>query len=145
MGHLKHEIWMVSKAEMSASVASIVDFGLAIGLTQAQILPYLWANLIGVISGGITNCCINYRYVFRNSGRNKGNVALRYFIVWSTSLLLNGGGTDLVTHLVGAKYFIIVKCIIAILVALLVNYPGQRRFVFSPNDTEPKGNHQKEI
>jgi putative flippase GtrA len=110
MGHLnqiKHEIWLISKAEMSASVASIIDFGLSIGLTEEKVLPYLWANLIGVISGGITNCCINYRYVFKNTRRNKKSIALRYFMVWSGSLVLNGGGTDLVTYLIGENYFII--------------------------------------
>jgi putative flippase GtrA len=139
MGHLnqiRHEIWLISKAEMSASVASIVDFGLSIGLTQAKVLPYIWANLIGVISGGITNCCINYRYVFKNTRRNKKSIAFRYFMVWSGSLLLNGGGTDLVTYLIGENYFIIVKCVISIFVALLWNYPGQRRFVFSYRHTD---------
>ncbi|MCH3994067.1 MAG: GtrA family protein [Prevotella sp.] len=134
MGHLnqiRHEIWLISKAEMSASVASIIDFGLSIGLTEAEYLPYMWANLIGVISGGITNCCINYRYVFKNTRRNKRSIALRYFMIWSGSLFLNGGGTDLVTYLIGKDYFIVVKCIISIFVALLWNYPGQRKFVFS--------------
>jgi putative flippase GtrA len=139
MGHLnqiKHEIWLISKAEMSASVASIIDFGLSIGLTEEKVLPYIWANLIGVISGGITNCCLNYRYVFKNTRRNKKSIALRYFMVWSGSLILNGGGTDLITYLIGENYFIIVKCIISIFVALLWNYPGQRRFVFSYRYTD---------
>ncbi|MCH4182022.1 MAG: GtrA family protein [Prevotella sp.] len=145
MGHLnqiKHEIWLISKAEMSASVASIIDFGLSIGLTEEKVLPYLWANLIGVISGGITNCCINYRYVFKNTRRNKKSIALRYFMVWSGSLVLNGGGTDLITYLIGENYFIIVKCIISIFVALLWNYPGQRRFVFSYRYTTSKEYHK---
>lgn len=144
MGHLnqiKHEIWLISKAEMSASVASIIDFGLSIGLTEEKVLPYIWANLIGVISGGITNCCLNYRYVFKNTRRNKKSIALRYFMVWSGSLILNGGGTDLITYLIGENYFIIVKCIISIFVALLWNYPGQRRFVFSYRYTDLKEYH----
>lgn len=144
MGHLnqiKHEIWLISKAEMSASVASIIDFGLSIGLTEEKVLPYVWANLIGVISGGITNCCLNYRYVFKNTRRNKKSIALRYFMVWSGSLILNGGGTDLITYLIGENYFIIVKCIISIFVALLWNYPGQRRFVFSYRYTDLKEYH----
>ena len=144
MGHLnqiKHEIWLISKAEMSASVASIIDFGLSIGLTEEKVLPYIWANLIGVISGGITNCCLNYRYVFKNTRRNKKSIALRYFMVWSGSLILNGGGTDLITYLIGENYFIIVKCIISIFVALLWNYPGQRKFVFSYRYTDSKEYH----
>jgi putative flippase GtrA len=142
MGHLnriKHEIWLISKAEMSATIASIVDFGLSIGLTEAKFLPYIWANLIGVVSGGITNCIINYRFVFKNTKRNKRSVALRYFMIWSISLVLNGGGTDLVTYLIGENYFIMIKCIISLFVALLWNYPGQRRFVFSYRNAQTAG------
>ncbi len=142
MGHLnriKHEIWLISKAEMSATIASIVDFGLSIGLTEAKFLPYIWANLIGVVSGGITNCIINYRFVFKNTKRNKRSVALRYFMIWSISLVLNGGGTDLATYLIGENYFIMIKCIISLFVALLWNYPGQRRFVFSYRNAQTAG------
>ena len=62
-------------------------------------------------------------------------------MVWSGSLILNGGGTDLITYLIGENYFIIVKCIISIFVALLWNYPGQRRFVFSYRYTDLKECH----
>lgn len=134
MGHLKHELWLLSKAEMSASMAGIVDFGLAIGLTDLNVLSYAWANLIGVFSGGVTNCCINYRYVFRQSNRKKKQVAWRYFLVWVVSLTLNGGGTNLITNHVGARYFIIVKCLMALLVAIFINYPAQRKFVFKEKD-----------
>lgn len=130
MGKIGREIWLFTKAEFSASVASIVDFGLAIGLNVMGAVPYGYANLIGVVSGGITNCCINYKYVFKNTGRKKKSIFMRYLLVWSGSMLLNGGGTNLVTYMLGAKYFIIVKSCIALAVALCFNYPLQRAFVF---------------
>lgn len=130
MGKIGREIWLFTKAEFSASVASIVDFGLAIGLTVMGAVSYDYANLIGVVSGGITNCSINYKYVFKNTGRKKKSIVMRYLLVWSGSMLLNGGGTNLVTYMLGAKYFIIVKSCIALAVALCFNYPLQRTFVF---------------
>ena len=130
MGKIKHEIWMLSKAEISASIASIVDFGLAIGLYEGGVFNYGITNLFGVVSGGITNCYINYNYVFKNTSRSKKGVVWRYFMVWFLSMLFNGFGTNGVTTLVGAKYFIIVKSSIAFLVAIFINYPLQRKFVF---------------
>ncbi len=121
---------MLTKAEMSASVASIVDFGLAIGLYHADIFNYGTANMIGVVCGGITNCCINYRYVFHDTNRSKKGVAWRYFMVWFASMIFNGFGTNVITTVVGARFFIIIKSIIAFLVAVLFNYPLQRKFVF---------------
>jgi len=127
---IKHELWMLSKAEMSASVASIVDFGLAIGLYHTGVMTYQWANLLGVVCGGITNCCINYRYVFSNTNRSKKGVAWRYFIVWFASMIFNGLGTNALTAAIGERHFIIIKSVVALIVAIFFNYPLQRKFVF---------------
>lgn len=130
MANLKHEIWLLSKAEISASVASIIDFGLAIGLFEGGILNYSIANLIGVICGGITNCCINYRYVFCNTKHSKKGIVWRYFLVWFGSMSINGFGTNSITTFIGPKYFVLVKCVVAFIVAIFFNYPLQRKFVF---------------
>lgn len=115
---------------MSASVASIVDFGLAIGLNLTGVLTYGYANIIGVISGGLTNFTLNCRFVFSQTGRRTRYLALRYLTVWLGSMLLNGGGTNLITYIVGAKYFVVVKSVVALCVAFCFNYPLQRTFVF---------------
>ncbi len=131
MGKVRHEMWIFTKAEISSLVASSVDFGLAIILTYTGLLAYGYANLVGVVSGGVTNYFINVRYVFNKSGRKGGRLALRYMCVWTGSLILNGGVTNLLTWLVGGKsYFIIVKCIVAMCVAFCFNYPLQRGWVF---------------
>ena len=128
---IKHELWMLGKAEASASVASIVDFGLVILLKETGIMAYSLANIIGVVCGGITNCCINYRYVFRSSTRGKKSVAWRYFLVWAGSMAFNGLGTNLLTSLTSNNLFYAIKCIVAFVVAVCFNYPLQRKFVFS--------------
>lgn len=135
MGRIKTELLTFSKAELSASVASVVDFGLAFLLSDVLSIYYGLANAIGVTAGGITNCCINYRYVFSQSKRKKRSVAWRYFVIWGVSWLLNAGGTVLLTEFINSHehiniHYMIPKCIVAFLVAILVNYPGQRKFVF---------------
>lgn len=131
MGKIKHELWTFAKAEMSASAASIVDFGLAVSLTYLGLLTYGYANIIGVVCGGLTNFLLNCQYVFSKTGRGKKTLAERYFVVWTGSMLLNGGGTNLLTWLVGgSRYFVFVKCAVALTVAFGFNYPLQRGWVF---------------
>ena len=131
MGKSRHELWTFAKAEMSASAASCVDFGLAISLTYLGLLTYGYANIVGVVCGGLTNFMLNSRYVFSQTGRGKKALAERYLVVWIGSMLLNGGGTNLLTWLAGGKsYFVIVKCLVALAVAFGFNYPLQRGWVF---------------
>ena len=98
MGKIKQELVTFGKAELTASIASIVDFGLAFFLSDIIGIYYGLANALGVMSGGITNCTLNYRYVFGYSKRKKKSVAWRYFIIWALSWTLNSGGTIALTE-----------------------------------------------
>lgn len=144
MGRIRHEIWMLTKAEASASAASAVDFGLAIGLTTSGLLTYGYANIIGVVCGGLTNFTLNSRLVFAKTGRGMRSLAMRYLMVWLGSMMLNGGGTNAITSVAGARYFIIVKCAVALCVAFCFNYPLQRNFVFKKKQQTGDG-HPKDI
>lgn len=135
MGKIKNELLTFVKAELTASAASVVDFGLAFVLSDVIGLYYGLANALGVTAGGITNCCLNYRYVFGNTHHDKKSIAWRYLIVWAVSWALNSGGTIALTEALNAHehiqlHYMIPKCIVAFLVAVLFNYPGQRKFVF---------------
>lgn len=130
MGRVRRELRLLGKAEMSAGVASVVDFGLAILLCYSGLMPYSTANLVGVVSGGVTNCTLNRRYVFTHTTHSRGGVAWRYLLVWFFSMTFNGLGTNHVTMLVGERWFVVVKCCIAVVVAIGFNYPLQRNFVF---------------
>lgn len=126
---LRRELLLFIKAEMSSVEATAVDYGVTILLTEGLGIYYALSNLVGCVSGGVTNCCINLKYVFGNSGRKKKYVALRYLCVWALSILLNSTGTWLFTELSGFNY-IIVKMIVGVAVGIIVNYPGQKLWVF---------------
>lgn len=130
MGNLREAILTFSKAQFSSWVASAVDFAVTILLAEMIGVWYAYATFIGAISGGITNCCINYRWVFHAFGMKKKYIAVRYMIVWGGSILLNTYGTYFLTELSGFN-FIISKVIVAVLVGLFWNYQMQCRFVFS--------------
>ncbi len=117
------------KAETSASIASTVDFGIAILLANGFHVWYAFASFLGALSGGIINCCINYKWVFNAKGLKKKNVAFKYFLVWGISIALNTLGTYALTELSGVN-FIFVKALVAFVVAVLWNYQMQRLFVF---------------
>ena len=117
------------KAESSAILASAADFGLTIFLVRALEVWYAWASFFGALAGGIINCYVNYRWVFDKQEQRKPLLILKYFVVWSFSILFNTAGTWFFTELSGMN-FIIVKAVVAIIVAILWNFQMQRVFVF---------------
>lgn len=131
------------KALCTAQAATIVDFVLTVLLSSGLGIYYVVATTIGAVSGGVTNCIMNYRWVFPGSNRKKYSIAWRYFLVWITSILLNVSGTYLLTEALNGnecmlsvmgKYssqtYIISKVIVAVLVAICWNYQMQRIFVY---------------
>jgi len=129
MGKIKHELWTFCKAQISAQVATLIDFVVSVLLAELVGIWYLYATFLGAISGGISNCIMNYRWVFDNEGLKKKKVAYKYAIVWTGSIILNTLGTYVLTEL-SSQYFIFSKAIVSILVAVFWNYQLQRLFVY---------------
>ena len=123
---------MFGKAQCSAWIASAVDFGITLLLTSLVGMWYGYSTFIGSVCGGLTNCAINYRWVFNAFGMKKKYVALRYMFVWVGSIALNTFGTWQLTEISGSNY-IISKTVVAVLVAVFWNYQLQRTFVFHAN------------
>lgn len=129
MGNLKRALLTFGKAETSACFASVVDFGVTILLAEVVHVWYAYATFVGAVSGGVVNCCINYKWVFCPEGLTKRGVAFRYLVVWGGSIFFNTSGTYLLTEWTGAN-FIIMKTLVACVVATLWNYQMQRVYVF---------------
>lgn len=117
------------KAQVSAWIASIVDFSITVGLSQLFNLWYGYCTFTGALMGGIINCLINYKWVFHPDDVKKKSIATRYMIVWAGSIGLNTFGTLTLTELTGIN-FVVIKAIVAIAVAILWNYQLQKLFVF---------------
>ncbi len=126
---VRHEIWLFCKAQATAYVASVVDFAVSLILAEAAGVWYLYSTFCGAVSGGVVNCVMNYRWVFDAEGLKKKAVAVKYFMVWTGSILLNTLGTYALTEWSG-KYFIYAKIVVALLVGFLWNYQLQRLFVY---------------
>lgn len=129
MGNLKRAVITFGKAQCSAWISTAFDFAVSILLAEVLHLWYGYSTTIGAVSGGIVNCCINYKWVFHSHSLGKCRTALRYLAVWIVSIALNSGGTCLLTELTGIS-FVITKAAVGIVVAIAWNYQMQRLFVF---------------
>lgn len=133
---MKNAVITFGKAQISAWIASFIDFAVTIILAQYAELWYSYSTFIGAFMGGITNCIINYKWVFHPDSINKRYMVARYMMVWTGSILLNTFGTLTVTEATGVS-FIIVKAAVAIAVAVMWNYQMQRLFVFNEKLSQP--------
>jgi putative flippase GtrA len=130
MDNIRHAIVTFCKAQLSAWIATAVDYTITIILAEVAGIWYGYATFIGALSGGIINCIINYKWVFKAHDSRKRNVALKYFIVWGVSIILNTTGTCALKELASMN-LIIAKAIVSVAVAVLWNYQMQRLFVFN--------------
>ena len=78
----RREVWLFMKAQLSAQIATVIDFLITILLVKLFGIYYLYATFIGSVVGGIVNCVINYEWVFKAEDCKKIHVGLKYFIVW---------------------------------------------------------------
>ena len=129
MINLKKNIILFVKAQGSALVGTCVDFLVTILLAEVFDVFYLNATMVGAFMGGVTNCIINYKYVFEDAHQKKIFVATKYFIVWLGSILLNSYGTYAFTELSHLN-FLYPKIIVSCIVAVFWNYQLQRFFVY---------------
>lgn len=142
-GKWYHALITFLKAQLSAQLASLVDFVVTVLLVKCFALFYLYATLIGSVVGGMVNCVINYRWVFSDSQCKSYYIVMKYSFVWIVSIALNTWGTYFLTEWLTrmpwlnrllSSYiddlFIFSKIVVAVLVALLWNYQMQRLFVY---------------
>lgn len=133
----------ILKALCTAQAASVIDFVVTVLLSSVMGVYYVVATSVGAVTGGVVNCILNYHWVFPGSGARKLHIAIKYFLVWGVSILLNTFGTYLLTEwLRGSKLavgllgthadqvYIFSKIVVAIIVALAWNYQMQRSFVY---------------
>lgn len=142
-------IFMFIRAQFSSQIASVTDFLVTILLAQLN-LYYVYATFIGSVCGGIVNCIVNYKWTFKSTECKKLYITIKYIIVWIGSILLNTGGTYLLTEALGqipwvrdtlsnyfGDYFLFSKVVVSLLVGFLWNYNMQRVFVYRNHNIRP--------
>ena len=136
----RHSLFMFLRAQLSAQFATLTDFILTYVCFEWLGIYYVLATSIGAITGGITNCVINYKWAFATKDCQFKWVFFKYILVWIGSFVLNVGGVYLLvefmqnnTHLwerASGLYLIIAKVIVSVIVSVGWNYVLHRYFVF---------------
>ncbi len=118
------------RSQLSSLVATLVDFGALVLLTEFGGVWYVASTAVGAFLGGVTNFLMGRHWSFEEAhhGRIHGQ-ALRYSLVSGGSLVLNSAGVWFFTEVAHLPYPAS-KGIIAILVSVAWNFPLQRHFVF---------------
>ena len=138
------------RSSVSSQVASWIDLGMSMlfySFVFVALAPFYRSNLsvaVGAIAGGVVNCCINYRFTFHAAGQSVKAVGIKYFLVWTGSLLLNMYGTtglaSLLSHwewLINFGFkpdgiFAASRLVASLAVSWGWNFVLQRNFVYRP-------------
>ncbi len=121
---------MFWKAQASAFIAGIVDFGGLAILVEYFHVYYAAAVAIAAGMGAVTNFFINRYWAFQAHTHPMGGQAGRYLMVSAGSLLLNTVLVYWCTEKLGTQYMVS-KLIVATAVAVFYNYPIHKFYVYA--------------
>lgn len=149
-------IFTFLRSSVSSQIASWIDMGVCFVFYAWVFMPMgkdpmrsFLATAIGLIVGGIVNCCINYKFTFRAGNCSVKAVAVKYLLIWGGSFLLNIGGTTTLNHLlqkiawlgeIGVRpdgIFAFSRLFISLVVSLAWNFLLQKNFVYIPTRFDP--------
>lgn len=127
------KIQTFSKAQVSAFVGGMADYGIMIFLTEVFHIYFTYSIVVGGIIGAIVNFTINKTWAF-HSIKNpyissaKGQL-LKFVLVVLNSIFLKSSGKYLITKFLRI-YYKISRLIVDLIVSIGVNYTLQRYWVF---------------
>lgn len=128
----KKDFWLYNlfRHQVAGVVATTVDFGTTIILTESFLLWYGYSNATGAFLGAIVNFFISSYWAFKGSKNRLRNQMYKYAIVSAGGLILN---TVLVILLTDSAFhfdYRISKVITAISIAWTYNFLLMRNYVF---------------
>lgn len=145
--NIKHKVvhgtgvFMLLRSMITSQISTLVDYVVSFVLYSVAGLTAGFSAGIGGACGGITNCTVNYRFTFRMRQCSYWAIAVKFFLVWLGSMVLNAVGTQLFTNLlvnsqsVGSMMsddlcFTIARLSAGLIVSIFWNFMLQRYFVF---------------
>jgi len=117
------------RAQVTAIIATVVDFATLILLKELLGMYYLAAVVIGTLAGGFVGFLLGRYWAFISTEVKSIKQAKKYLVVMAGSFLLNVGGIYLMVEIFHFQY-IIAKVIVAIIVGIGFNFFLQRLYVF---------------
>lgn len=121
---------MFVRAQTSAVLATATDFLIMVFCYQILGLPLGLAVACGPLVGGIVNFSLNRHWSFQASREGLAWQLLSYMAVCFVSAVVNSVGVLLLVEHTVLAYFP-ARVVIALAVALVINYPLHRFVVFT--------------
>jgi putative flippase GtrA len=123
------EIKKFMRFQLTAVIATSVDFLITILLKEIFHFYYPVAVCLGAVGGAITAFTINRIWVFNSLNGHPLSQGLRYLLVVTGSIILNTTGTYLFTEFLKIPY-LISKAVMSLIVGFTYSYYLSKRFVF---------------
>ena len=117
------------KYNFIAILATLTDFLTFAFLTKLVGLWYVSAAIISAIIGGIIAFLGNRKWVFRQEDGKMSNQAIKYTIVWLSSILLNTGILYILVENTQITE-LYAKIIVSIIVGVFFNFLMNKYYVF---------------
>jgi putative flippase GtrA len=128
----KNAVFVFAKAQLSAFVGGLIDYGVMIICTEVFSIYYPISIAIGGIIGAIFNFTVNRYWTFNNDKTSKapvGTQLIKFIFVVAGSIFLKSSGTFLFTNWLKIDYKFS-RIIVDIIVSLGFNYMLQTYWVF---------------
>ncbi|MDR2358556.1 MAG: GtrA family protein [Prevotellaceae bacterium] len=127
------QLIIFSKAQLSAFIGGLCDYGIMIFLTEIGGMRYVFSIAVACILGAVVNFSLNRTWSFYSQSKSykfsSTQQLVRFAVVLASSILLKISGTYLLTSFAGIDYKIS-RIITDIIVSLGYNYVLQRFWVF---------------
>ncbi|HLP20314.1 MAG TPA: GtrA family protein [Chitinophagales bacterium] len=122
-------VYTFAKAQASAFIGGLFDYGLMILLTEYGHLHYTKSIVISGMFGAIVNFSLNRYWTFKAHDVSKRTQLAKFVVVVLGSIALKSSGTYMLTELLHLDYKISRLCIDAV-VSLGFNFTLQKYWVF---------------
>jgi len=121
------------KANIASAVASMCDYLITIFAVQFLQANVLAAGIAGTLSGGVINFLMGRHWAFAAKNGSVYRQSAKYLLVWIGNLLLNVTGMYVLSEMFDVHY-VFAKPMTSLLVAVIYNYPLQKKYVFKTID-----------
>lgn len=125
-----HWLYTLFRHQIAGFIATLIDFGVTIFLTEMLLVWYVYSNATGALFGAAANFFISSYWAFAGSKNKLINQLWKYVIVSFGSLILNTLAVYLLTDWFFEFDYKLSKIIVAITIAWSYNFLLMRYFVF---------------
>ena len=118
-----------SRFIVSGLCTTFVDF--VIYMILSTFITISIAKIISMLSASALSFFLNKKFTFNDKQKTGAILLVRFYVVFALNVFANVGFNYLCFVLTGRKIF---SFVVATSVGMLVNYSGQKIFVFKHND-----------